>query len=206
MKRIVFGILLSAILGVSQAGTLEIDKATPVVFSGYDGKPKDVTGAESRGYWGALFATSAGIFFATYLGNESGYVDSFSFGFGKGSLLESNKLGATIAQSVGAGIVNFSFSDNAGLGHTFKNGDSQKDIFGFAILKGQTNKYGKFDYILGFNDSYKNDADYDDFVVGVKFLSAPIAPVPEPETWAMMLAGLGLLGLSLRRRKRNGID
>ena len=30
----------------------------------------------------------------------------------------------------------------------------------------------------------------------------PIAPVPEPETYAMILAGLGLLGLVARRRKQ----
>jgi hypothetical protein len=29
-----------------------------------------------------------------------------------------------------------------------------------------------------------------------------LAPVPEPETYAMMLAGLGLLGLTARRRRR----
>ena len=28
------------------------------------------------------------------------------------------------------------------------------------------------------------------------------APVPEPETWAMLLAGLGLVGFSARRRMR----
>ncbi len=27
-----------------------------------------------------------------------------------------------------------------------------------------------------------------------------LAPVPEPETWAMLLAGLGLVGLMVRRR------
>ena len=27
------------------------------------------------------------------------------------------------------------------------------------------------------------------------------AAVPEPESWAMMLAGLGLVGLSLKRRR-----
>ena len=30
-----------------------------------------------------------------------------------------------------------------------------------------------------------------------------ISPVPEPETYAMMLAGLGLLGFSARRRNKN---
>ena len=31
----------------------------------------------------------------------------------------------------------------------------------------------------------------------------PVAAVPEPETYAMMLAGLGLLGFSARRRNKN---
>ena len=30
--------------------------------------------------------------------------------------------------------------------------------------------------------------------------SISIAPVPEPETWAMMAAGLGLVGFAARRR------
>jgi hypothetical protein len=28
------------------------------------------------------------------------------------------------------------------------------------------------------------------------------APIPEPETYAMLLAGLGLLGIAARRRKQ----
>lgn len=31
--------------------------------------------------------------------------------------------------------------------------------------------------------------------------SAPVSPIPEPETYAMMLAGLGMLGFATRRRK-----
>ena len=31
------------------------------------------------------------------------------------------------------------------------------------------------------------------------------APVPEPETYAMMLAGLGLLGVAARRRKQTSV-
>jgi len=202
MKHIIPGIFLFAILGTAQAGTLEIANSSVVNFNGYDGQPLSITGAENAGFWGSLFTTGAGVFSATYLGNESGYVNNFSFGLGS-TLLESNYLGNTISQTVGAGTIGFSFSDNAGLGHTFTNGAQQTTTLGFAILKGQNNKYGNFQYILGFNDSYKGDADYDDFVVGVNFVSAP---VPEPETYAMLLAGLGLIGFSARRRKNSTSD
>ena len=198
MKKVILSTLLASLLGVAQASTLEIANSSVINFSGYNGQPLTVTGSQSTGFWGSLFTTSAGTFSATYLGNESGYVNSFTFGLGN-SLLETNFLGRTISQMVGAGTVGFSFSDNAGSGHTFANGSQQTKPLGFAILDGQTNKYGTFQYLLGFNDSYTGDADYDDFVVGVNFVSS----VPEPETFAMILAGLGLIGFSTRRRKND---
>ncbi|WP_292996568.1 FxDxF family PEP-CTERM protein [Nitrosomonas sp.] len=36
---------------------------------------------------------------------------------------------------------------------------------------------------------------------GIFLTSAILTPVPEPETYAMLLAGLGLLGFVVRRRK-----
>jgi len=39
-------------------------------------------------------------------------------------------------------------------------------------------------------------------VTNNSFLSPPTAPIPEPETYAMMLAGLGLMGFVARRRKQ----
>jgi hypothetical protein len=205
MKRIWLGLILSVASGMAAADALVIDNPSAISFSHYDGQPRTVTGAESSGFWGSLYATISGKFTATYLGNESGYVNKFSLGFGNGKLLESNSLGTTVSTEVEAGTVNFSFSDNAGLGHTFRNGDVQQSAFGFAIMQGQTNKYGTFDYILGFNDSYTGDADYDDFVVGISFAGA-MAPVPEPQTYAMIFAGLGLLALSARRRKSGMFD
>lgn len=207
MKRIVLGLMFASMVGIAQASmvsiaqtdtaTLEIANRSEVTFSNYDGQPRSVTGAQSSGFWGSLFTTGVGVFSATYLGNESGYVNQFSFGLGGSELLESQSLGTTISMWVDGGTVNFSFSDNAGSGHVFNNGDQQGNPFGFAIMKGQTNIYGTFDYLLGFNDSFTGDADYDDFVVGINFVAA----VPEPETYAMLLTGLGLLGMSLRGRK-----
>lgn len=37
---------------------------------------------------------------------------------------------------------------------------------------------------------------------GLYNIAAVTAPVPEPETWGMLLAGLGLIGLRLRQRMR----
>ena len=34
----------------------------------------------------------------------------------------------------------------------------------------------------------------------------PVAGVPEPQTWAMMIIGFGLLGAFLRRRRRSGAE
>ncbi|MBU0621556.1 MAG: PEP-CTERM sorting domain-containing protein [Gammaproteobacteria bacterium] len=206
MKRILLGLFIFTSLGMANtgalaAGTLVIDNPSAISFSYYDGQPQTVTGTLSQGFWGSIFATGSGIFTATYLGNESGYVDKFSLGFGDGRLLESNVVGTSISMGIDAGTVDFSFSDTEGLGHKFRNGDAQFDAFGFAIMAGQTNQYGSFDYILGFNDLYAGDTDYDDFVVGINF-----APVPEPQTYAMILAGLGLLGVSFRRRKSGMFD
>jgi hypothetical protein len=39
------------------------------------------------------------------------------------------------------------------------------------------------------------------FSIGYDYVLTPTAPVPEPTTWLMMLAGLGLLGAAARRRR-----
>lgn len=51
---------------------------------------------------------------------------------------------------------------------------------------------------LGFNDGWYNDNGAGIYVK----VTDIAAPVPEPETYAMMLAGLGLLGLAAKRRRQ----
>jgi hypothetical protein len=50
--------------------------------------------------------------------------------------------------------------------------------------------------ILGYNANF-------DMQINYNVYNGVIAAIPEPETYAMMLAGLGLLGLTARRRKQN---
>ncbi|MBB5987260.1 PEPxxWA-CTERM sorting domain-containing protein [Sphingobium lignivorans] len=39
--------------------------------------------------------------------------------------------------------------------------------------------------------------------IGYDEVGGPVAPIPEPATWAMMIGGLGAAGAMLRRRKAN---
>lgn len=195
MNKLLVGLLLAFTASVSQAA-LTIVNPSVVNFFGYDGQPSSITGTYTTGQFGALSATTAGTFSATYLGNESGNFNAFGLSLG-GFILENENLGKTISSDVSAGIIPFGFIDFTNPGF-FINGSKQTKVLGFAILEGKVTEYGNFDYILGFNDNFKSDADYDDIVIGVKFVAAA---VPEPETYAMLLAGLGIVGFTARRRK-----
>ncbi|HSI38763.1 MAG TPA: PEP-CTERM sorting domain-containing protein [Methylotenera sp.] len=169
---------------------LSIKKPEFVLFKNYDGEPKSVTGSRSVGLSGSLWASGTVQITATYLGSESTYADSFTLG---GLSLTEGTVGASITQIFSAGLVNFSFSDPY---TTFSNGTDNGKYTGFVFLKGNSD----YDFLIAFNDSAKVDADYDDFVVGINYVCSP---VPEPETYAMLLAGLGLMGFTASRRRKN---
>lgn len=62
-----------------------------------------------------------------------------------------------------------------------------------------TGGIGQQHYFLAWEDRGSvSDKDYNDYIVEVQFTT----PVPEPETYAMLIAGLGLLGFAARRRKQ----
>lgn len=79
--------------------------------------------------------------------------------------------------------------DTNGVQHTFVYGDKtyQQLYSGFSSDGGHLNGVGSQRVALGF--------------YGVA--GASLAPIPEPETYAMMLAGLGLLGTVVRRRRQS---
>lgn len=201
MKKLVLAVALASVFGGAQASTISSTASGLFVdnkglvsnnsksFSNYNGQPVTYTGNQNQGMWGELWALGGRIVEFTYLGQESGYTNKF-FSVG-GQLLESSAIGQSVSMFVNSTQkLDFGFYD-ANTPATFKNGMQQTNPLGFAIMAGNNG----FDYFVGFNDGYVSDADYDDFVVGVK-----VVPLPA----AGLLFGSALLGaVGFGRRKQS---
>jgi hypothetical protein len=157
---------------------------------------------------GSLSAGQAGTVTFTYLGQESGYNDKFHLTLNGTDLFESNPVGTSISAQVNsAGLISFKFEGDAGKfavnGPTSGwAGGTSIGLIGTNLQVTSGGGQGTYAYVLGYNDSAGSSTlgDWDDFVVGVNFR---VSAIPEPETYAMLLAGLGLLGFVARRRKQN---
>ena len=191
MKRILSTLALVALAGSAHA-QLTVTGSTNKSFSGYDGDPAATTGTLSSGVQGTLDSLLAGSATFTYLGNESGNNNLFTFSVGPQTLTEASAIGDSVTGAIGPGALGFSFTDT-NTASTFGNGSAALVY----VANVSTASYGNFQYVIGFNDNGSSDGDFDDFVVGVN-----VAAVPEPETYALMLAGLGALGFVSRRRRR----
>ena len=146
--------------------------------------------------------TTAGVLTATFLGFEALDIDTFTFTLSSGTLSNKGALNASISGPVSAGALNFAFADLF-QGTTIGNGQNLGDFTSYAVLGSFAGAVftpftlgGAYDLILGFNDGLRVDSDYDDMVVGLK-----VAAIPEPETYALLLAGLGAIGFLHRRRR-----
>lgn len=170
-------------------------------FNGITGLPTMNSGLLQLG---ELDATVAGTFTFTYLGNESSFQDAFHLLVNGSNLTESNNVGDAVSAFVATpGALNFRFEGAAGV--YAQNGGVWHDSTSIALIgTGMTvtagAAAGTYAFVLGYNDSYGEHhhlGDWDDYVVGVNFAPA----VPEPDSYAMTLAGLGLLGALARRRR-----
>ena len=151
---------------------------------------------------GYLSTTGAGTVTYTYLGEESGFKDKLlTLGSPTKTLTEAGVAGTTsISDAVGgAGTLKFEFEGD--VGKFAVNGPASGWAPGTSIgLIGtdMTVLGKKYAFVLGYNDSAGSAklGDWDDFVVGVN-----ITAIPEPETYALLLAGLGAVGFVARRRR-----
>lgn len=151
---------------------------------------------------GALVTDQPGTFSFTYLGQESGFTNSLHLSNGL-NLFESDPIGTSINIAVaGLGYLPFSFAEIASPTHSAaSNGGPWSPNTSIGLVGTNMSFLGTtYAYVLGYNDSAGTATlgDWDDYVIGVNIASH----APEPASYAMLLAGLGLLGFMARHKNK----
>lgn len=173
-------------------------------ISGLTPPPKDIGSTLNVGH---LDFTGPGSEMVTYtfLGAESvTFVDEFYDILSGTKLLESDPIGTSVSSVVNTvGPLSFKFGGNVDAGKFAINGEPSGWSPGTSIALIGTDVLINsvvYQYVIGYNDSAGSllYGDWDDFVIGVN-----AAPIPEPEAYAMLLAGLSLMGFIARHRKQN---
>ncbi|HSC65032.1 MAG TPA: PEP-CTERM sorting domain-containing protein [Caldimonas sp.] len=204
MKKLLSALALAALATSAGAQVTFTGGTDRTSFANYNPNGSAATLAPTGGKEDALLNTTAGILTATFLGFEAIDTDTFTFTLAGGTLNNKGALNASISGPVTAGALNFTFADLF-QGTTVGNGGNPgSDFTSYAVLGTFAGAVftpatlgGAYDLIIGFNDGLRVDADYDDMVIGLR-----VAAIPEPETYALLLAGLGAVGFIARRRQR----
>lgn len=171
---------------------------------------------------GTLGLTEAGSITIEYIGKEAGFANTtfqwgsltagetlFSTGSGASVVGQTAAspgspaaVGGPVSRLADAGTLLFNFLV-AATGGTVQNGKdlaSADDGIAFWSATGNSSVI----YLLLDDSGGSPDADYDDMVVRLTVGSMPtLLATPEPSTWVMLLAGLGVIVLITRRRLRS---
>lgn len=152
---------------------------------------------------GNPLAAFHGVYEFIYLGYEAGYTNTLADGSG---MVFDNKvsavfstgsadLGTAVFNNPAGSSMNVSLTGTEHLDIYKASGSFLREVTGSSWFED-----GKEYYIIGFNDGYRGDADYDDIVVAID-ATAMHTPIPS----AVLLLGSGLVGLAgfgIRRRQR----
>ena len=215
MKRTILAVALLAVTGAASAAPslswAELSEVTPDHSfdpnSGLAYTTTSFVGVAGNISLGTLSASGIGSGGAkvtyTFLGKEAGFLNIFFAPVSNQVWQINNPDGVpavgTTATTVMAsdGALDFKFVGDTG--NFAINGGAWSTYSSIGLIaENYSGSLGDFSYILGYNDSFSTHNDWDDLVIGVN-----IAPIPEPETYAMLLAGLGLMRFVARRRKKS---
>lgn len=215
MKKLLLSLVVCAPIFAS-ATTLQFNATgNNFAFNNYN---SSVTGPRNVGQFGSfsLSGTGGGTFTATYLGSESGFANNYTQNLGSGvQSMGEGLVGSSLTTAVtGSGALDFGFfsQSSSGAFGAFNNGQSAGTTIGFVVLKAfssnvagagfnNNTSLGAFDFLLGFNDAGRSDADYDDYVVGIKFTPNTVSEVPLPAALPLMASAIGLFGFGANRRR-----
>ncbi len=195
MKKILLALGFTLIATSAQAitmGNLTLNTFGSTSFIGTN----NVINATS-GLFGQLAATQSTRLKFTFLGKEAANTNSLLLNglVAAGSTTNTVSVGNSFLLNSNEGAVNFGFTGTGGVTTSntiqpdgniafIENVDSLKDADG-----------NVFAFLAGFNDGGSEDADFDDFVVGINEVSAVPAPA------AAWLFGSALMGFVSFRRK-----
>jgi len=217
MKRILLAAVLLGVTGVANAGLswVELSTATryevfnaPGITPDYSTSGAPFFAGPDSGALGTtvsmghLSASTLGTATYTFLGQESGYLNNFKLTIAPFTQIFDNAATGTSASSVlgSTGALAFRFEGNTG--NFAVNGGAWSPNTSIGLIGKNMTLFGNaYEYVIGYNDSAGSAtslSDWDDMVIGVNFTT----PVPEPEIYAMLAAGLGLMGFVARRRKQ----
>lgn len=203
MQKNLIAIALLAAAGAANA-TASLNGGTEVHFTG-NASANVAIDAQDSGLLNAEVVSNDALdrVTVTFLGKDAGHLNQL---FVDGNLvLDSLAPTASVRGPFqgGNGALNFSFKDTNDNASVPNGGNplvyASYVVFGSFDQAGAFSAYtkgGEFDYVLGFNDNWHFDKDYNDMVIGIN-----VSPVPEADTYALMLAGLGVMGFVAKRRK-----
>lgn len=209
MKRIQRLLLAATLLGLSGLANANLSflssgSATRTEVFNLAGLPNFAVGTSLS--LGSLVTNSPGVFSFTYLGEESGFMNSLHLSNGL-NLFETHAVGTSInATMAGTGALPFSFVEivSPSPSASAQNGGAWSPNTSIGLIGTNLSVLGKtYAFVLGYNDSAgpATLGDWDDFVIGVNVVSQ----VPEPGVYGMLAAGLGMLGWVGRRRKQSEV-
>jgi len=180
-----FGSLLTASAGYT----------APNDFSGSPFAQLDATD-NGGGVWGFLLTINNNLFSSF---GSGAFIGSMSFDFVNPDLAV--KPTSTFVGSNVGGVTSVSTTSGTGL-------SGLADIdFGTAFGKGANNRLSQNDWV-SWTVSGLGSSNLGNLYIKVQGIDGgysakytPVSPVPEPETYAMLLVGLGLIGFTARRRR-----
>lgn len=155
----------------------------------------------------SLFVGTTGEIILTFLSSEATFSSDLFLQGATDSILNNHTATSGTQYSLGnfeAGTtLNFGLLVNT-IGATFFNGPASTNPDN-VIHAAYSDEVGN-SITVGFEDLLGGgDLDYNDLVfslTNVYAATTPVSPVSEPETYAMFMAGLGLMGWSARRRQQ----